>query len=387
MSNSPVFQHPLLLTSLERNAFAVLGATTRDTRRTILHLAEEKSLIFDPQMCADARQQLTNPKMRLSAEIAWLPGIAPALATSLLQLLRKDLATLLHEATDEVLPHPYSPLPSSNLIVAAIELFDESTPTGYWVEWIVELALQDDVICAEYVRVLINNDRAVAGFPEIPSWEPVNEELRKQLRSYHRTIREAMGRLTKPKMLDIVRCTVDRATGMAGTLTLIDELVDNFEVDMRSTLEEKSRRIEDIIGSIQGILPFRLTDASELLSRLERVLLDWGQEVRPIQIRRKERGMDHVESRELCYKVRDAAINMFNKYSMIEEARRITKVMREVFAEVPELVEILDDDTETLDAALRHRKEAKEWEHQITYEDEIDFVSKQKLKISPHAIE
>ena len=59
------------------NPFHILGASTRDNRHRISELADERSLLFDPNSCMEARSDLTNPRKRLSVEVAWLPGIAP----------------------------------------------------------------------------------------------------------------------------------------------------------------------------------------------------------------------------------------------------------------------------------------------------------------------
>jgi hypothetical protein len=75
----------LTTTVLHQSAFAVLGVTTRDNRKRIVELAEEKSLELDHDVCQKARSDLTNPRTRLSAEIAWLPGVSPRKATQLVE--------------------------------------------------------------------------------------------------------------------------------------------------------------------------------------------------------------------------------------------------------------------------------------------------------------
>ena len=61
-------------TALERNAFSVLGATTRDKRPRIVELAEEKTLYLDDAVCSRARADLTNPHNRIAAEAAAIDG-------------------------------------------------------------------------------------------------------------------------------------------------------------------------------------------------------------------------------------------------------------------------------------------------------------------------
>ena len=70
-------------TSLHRSAFWILGASSRDDRQRIVQHADEKSLELDHDLCQKARSELTNPRTRLAAEIAWLPGISPKKAQQL----------------------------------------------------------------------------------------------------------------------------------------------------------------------------------------------------------------------------------------------------------------------------------------------------------------
>src|SRR3546814_4435109 len=79
----------LKTTALHQTPFAILGVTTRDDRRRIVELAEEKSLELDHDVCQKARSDLTNPRTRLSAEIAWLPGVRSEEHTSELQSLMR----------------------------------------------------------------------------------------------------------------------------------------------------------------------------------------------------------------------------------------------------------------------------------------------------------
>lgn len=77
------------------NPFFVLGATTRDDRRRIMGLAEEKSLLSKEEVAAEASSALTNPRKRLAAEVGWFPGMSPSRVSELLKLLDKDPKALL----------------------------------------------------------------------------------------------------------------------------------------------------------------------------------------------------------------------------------------------------------------------------------------------------
>jgi hypothetical protein len=95
-----------LTAPLHRNPFAVLGVTVRDDRRTIVEQAEHQSLLHDADECQSARSMLTNPKNRVAAEMAWLPGVSPDRVNRLLETLlantmsvgEKEIFLLLHTA-------------------------------------------------------------------------------------------------------------------------------------------------------------------------------------------------------------------------------------------------------------------------------------------------
>ncbi len=72
-------------TPLHSSPFYVLGASVRDGRKRIVELADERSLVADADLCAKARGDLTNPRNRLAAEIAWLPGLSPNAAKVLIE--------------------------------------------------------------------------------------------------------------------------------------------------------------------------------------------------------------------------------------------------------------------------------------------------------------
>jgi hypothetical protein len=94
-----------------------LGVTTRDDRRRIVELAEEKSLELDHEVCQKARSDLTNPRNRLSVELAWLPGVSPRKASQLVDHLRHNPMAIREESGLPTLAH-------LNLLAAAFESVD-----------------------------------------------------------------------------------------------------------------------------------------------------------------------------------------------------------------------------------------------------------------------
>jgi hypothetical protein len=126
---------------LHTTPFALLGVTCRDDRRKIVDRAEHKSLELNPDDCQRARNDLTNPRNRLTAEIAWLPGVSPRRASQLLEMLVVDAMAVRGETGLPTLAH-------CNLLAAAFEAVPSSYPPEDLAEFIQELAALVDLLDA-----------------------------------------------------------------------------------------------------------------------------------------------------------------------------------------------------------------------------------------------
>lgn len=87
---------------LLQNPFYIFNATQQDNRQRIIASAEERSLLSDADKCMAARTELTNPRNRISAEVAWLPGVAPERVHDIVLLL--ELSVSNHLGCDNTTP-------------------------------------------------------------------------------------------------------------------------------------------------------------------------------------------------------------------------------------------------------------------------------------------
>ena len=60
--------------NLFHNPFFIIGVSTRDSKQTIVETCDAKSLIIDADLCTRFRSVLTQPRNRLSAELAGCPA-------------------------------------------------------------------------------------------------------------------------------------------------------------------------------------------------------------------------------------------------------------------------------------------------------------------------
>lgn len=378
-------QRTLKTTALHQTPFAILGVTTRDDRRRIVELAEEKSLELDHDVCQKARSDLTNPRTRLSAEIAWLPGVSPRKASQLVEGLLHDAMAVREESGLPTLAH-------LNLLAAAFEAVDSEHDAEDLASFIQEVAYLVDEIDPEDVLRDINEDRAVSGFPEVRALDQIEAELAERKRYYRSAIKDALDRLPPTTLVQVMTDTVEGVTlgGEDHAPELIDDLVDSYEVETQGFLQKEAENVHKLIKAARDSANSGEAAVKPYVDKLDAVARNWDKVAQPIQLSAKARGIDHEASRDLAYEIRSLAIDLFNTHDMLAQSQRLTGLLQELFAELPEVSERVEQDADALADIFHERKQAvarrDEWAREITYRAEIGVMFKDTLSISPDGI-
>lgn len=383
--SKPEMPRTIKETALQRNPFFVLGATSRDDRRRIVELAEERSLAIDHEACQKARSELTNPRTRLGAEISWLPGVSPRKAEQLARRVLEDPLSIRSESGLPVLAHV-------NLMAAAFEAIGDRDAPDDVAAFIQEISDLVECLTVEDILRDINEDRAISGFPEIKSGEQVESELTERKRYFRNAIKEALNRLPPASLIDVMTEAVAAATGGGEDQApaLIDELVDSYEVETQHFLQKEAENVHKLIKATRDSGSAGERAVKPLVDKLEAVTRNWEKVAHPIQLSAKARGIVHKPSAELAFSIRSLAVELFNEHDLLTQSNRITKLLQELFSQVPELAERVEEDAEALQNIFRDRKKAQarqaEWARDITYRAEIGMVFKDTLSISPDGI-
>ena len=271
-------------TDFQANPFVVLGVTTRDDRRKIVAMAEERSLHFDPELCQRARSALTNPRARLLAELAWMPGVAPRMAARLVATLPQDPAAV---RAQEGLPE----LARANLMAAAFAFVPEDGPSETIAEFMRDFALVVEFIDAEDVRRDINEDRAVAGFNEVGAIEHVEEGLVERRKAYRSALKSLLNRMTPDRLVETMTRAVALATddGAQHGPQLIHDLTDAYELEAQGFLHKERDNILVLVARAHGAAPSGEAAVAPLLDNLATVARNWDRVAQPIQINAKPR--------------------------------------------------------------------------------------------------
>lgn len=336
-------QRTLKTTALHQTPYAILGVTTRDDRRRIVELAEEKSLELDHDVCQKARSDLTNPRTRLSAEIAWLPGVSPRKASQLVENLTHDPMAVREESGLPTLAH-------LNLLAAAFEAVDGEHDAEDLASFIQEVAYLVDDIDPEDVLRDINEDRAVSGFPEVRALDQIEAELAERKRYYRSAIKDALDRLPPTTLVQVMTDTVEGVTlgGVDHAPELIDDLVDSYEVETQGFLQKEAENVHKLIKAARDSAKSGEAAVKPYVDKLDAVARNWDKVAQPIQLSAKARGIDHEASRDLAYEIRSLAIDLFNTHDMLTQSQRLTGLLQELFAELPEVSERVEQDADAL---------------------------------------
>ena len=372
-------------TALHRNAFWLLGATARDDRRRIVELAEEKSLALNHDACQKARSDLTNPRTRLAAEMAWLPGISPKKAAQLARQVLQDPMSVRSESGLPTLAH-------ANLMAAAFEAVNAQDEAKDISAFIQEMARLVEALAVDDVLRDINEDRSVSRFPEIKSGDQVESELAERKRYFRNAIKDALDRLPPSSLVEAMTEVVNSVTagGEHHAPEFIDELVDSYEVGAQGFLQKEAENVSELIKAARDSAKSGEGAVKPIVDKLEIVARNWDRVAQPIQLSAKVRGIDHRPSKELALSIRSLGIDLFNEFDMHAQSKRIIGLLQEVFSELPEVAERVEQDADSLENIFHNRKQAEnyhnEWAREITFSAEIGLVFKDTLSISPDGV-
>ena len=328
---------------LLKNPFHILGATTRDNRHSIIELAEEQSLLSDADACMEAQSILITPRRRISAEVAWLPGVDPSFYGLLFRYL---------ESPDEALPNiTMAPIASANLRATKLSRHPGLSSSDI-VEWILTIAQVSETINSETVCPVLNGDRRVSSFPEITDMSTLDDAIRNQKHYYSQTATSVLENRSVDVRARVMTSLLETTTsnGRYQCPTLIKDLMPAYQRSVQGSLEQHERILEAQDAQLRTMADAQHPDTtlSAIVDQLLESLQEWDTLVQPIQLSRQSTGQRQDASSEMARRFRQLAADLFGEYRRPDFSRRILNTLREVFSEVPEIVEQIDDDLEDL---------------------------------------
>ena len=368
----------------EENPFHVLGVSSRQHRREVLVAAKESALAADERAVRDARSVLVHPIKRITAEVAWLPGVELDRVRELLGQLKSDPRRVRHNCG--ALPA----LAQANLLSEALIHLPTDVSAEELAQWIVSIAEIHDKIELVSTIESLNADRRAGAFPAITRSDVVESELESRRRHFRRAVETVLEREPVLSRADALAAAVESATsGSRHAPVLIDDLVDRFEDQQRSTLEDGQAKVAGLCERVlksasearsEGAMKVRLKDGSSRMVRYEDIfgpdedairvhlkeliemVYEWDRLAQPGQVNARSRGLRHDRSLAVAGMIRNLAITLHNEYGMSRASHELTGVLLTAFAEIDLVVETSKRDAETLAGMIRKHEEArKQW--------------------------
>lgn len=361
---------------LLQTPFYILQASPRDTRQRIMELADERSLLADPETCSQARLALTTPRKRLAAEISWLPGIGPTRARNMLALIESSPGKLF---TVNNLP----PLTRANLLAAGMaRSFDGRTDTIISDEiatWALALAREFEHIDPNELRILINEEREIAGFPPVLDTQDIEAALQEQRQYYRQVIKSALNTLPSRELVEAVTLIVEAETydGREPGAILIADLADLYEIEAQPFLEKEEENINLLVKKLRDAADAQAPDTvlAPIVEQLISIVKNWDTVAQPIQVSMKGRGLDHGASHRIARLVRDLSVHLFNEHDKLHFSQQLTDMLQAVFAEVGKVADLTAEDAETLEQIAQEQIRQKEEKRRSAAQIERNFCS------------
>lgn len=337
---------------LNENPFYLLGASTRDSRHRIVELAEEKSLYLDQAVCSRCSADLINPRQRLQSEVAWVPGVSLARSLSAVE-------AALNGAPADTLP---SPLAQVNVLVT--KLAHEATGAhAHLGARLLEIAEAWDRVEPDHVRILLNEDRTAAGFAPMEDTREVERALQGRMDAIRSVLVKVMRDRPEGVRVQALTEALERGTasGTAPGPALLHALIDALSMDLHGALDRERERVESAIQRVRSVaVAGQDTLVEGAIDSLTSAVRGWDRYAQALQISAKSRGQDHAASREMAGALRSLAVDLHNEHTLTRTAQRITELSQEVFAEVPRVAEIAQEDLDKLEEIIEEGEAAEE---------------------------
>lgn len=326
---------------LRENPFFVLGVSPRASARELAAACDAKTLDIDAPAVQRARTSLAQPKARLAAEVRWLLGLAPSRAHDLVRRLESE-PTAVRESLSGL-----TALARCNI---AADLAVRGVLSA--IEAIRLVADEYHSIDAAVVVETVNEDRAVAGVPKLQDVSLVREELSRRANEIADVLTTLLERENDAdvKLAELLEQAAVDGDELPEFLHLV---TDRYQLHAQRILDECSARVRTALETLRRTVATEDVRRPETiglaLMGLENAVRRWDRAAQPLQLLARSKGLADEASIRLAKEVRSAAIEIANEHGLHEEALTITNLLSEAFQEVPHVIDIVDEDRDTLE--------------------------------------
>ncbi len=217
------------------------------------------------------------------------------------------------------------------------------------------------------IRSLLNEKRAIAGFPQIEGTGDVVSIIAEMRSEIRKTITKKLAGLTTDKYMDFVTAISESFSGKRSKgQAVLEDVIAEYELRINRQLEETAGAIINTASQIKARAEAK--DFNNLdwnLKSLLTKLSEWDKLAQPMQLSALIKGDAHKESAEMFSRMRELSIVLHNQYRLSEQALSVNSAMQTVFAEMPEHLAILKKDEKDLREQIQGKKNIEYFEQNI----------------------
>ena len=348
---------------LKENPFYILDVTLDDSLEIINEKCEDKAFMDEEneQMYQDARQILSSPVKRLSAEVRWFYNLGESVSELINEI---DASEYLYETEFESLEYNHEDL-RERLLINVERL--KYVPYEYVANFIKAIDEAYSAICDEeniesYIRE-INSHRKLAGIPLCNDFEIAKKEILNLINDIVDALNQILSDYEETIIIEIANDLLGFRFNY-GVVT--DKFVNLYAVKFDDVLNEyKGKILHEIEEAVEYDEEYEL----EYLCNLTR---EFDHIAQPIQLLLESHGQSRLqkESVIVANEIRDLAIFYNNDKELPRMALHLLNLEMELFPELPDIYSKLKDDKKILDRLVQKTAQDSYMQKRMTELDE-----------------
>lgn len=305
--------------------------------------------------CAQARNILTNPRKRLSAEIAWFPGVSP----QKVDLIIKYVIALKEQSENAKLDiEKFGSNARLNILKETLRYHQINDSDGLVA---LILAIDDtfENIDVNGLRIDINEDRVVSGFAPIGDLIQVEDEFKQVRLDIQKLIDGIFATLPQEKYIEILTFIAELCLNKDEPefRAILNDLLESYRVTTKDLIEREATNLLALTENIQSE-----TGEVELIFMVDHLIQkveNFDRIAQPLQIKSRADGTKHQESERVAWAIRNLAVELHNNHNATEQSMKLVELIKITFAELDEFAEKAEEDIAALKDIIQNQKEEK----------------------------
>ena len=287
---------------------------------------EEDSLIV-------AQNNIMASKTRLIAELSWFPNLNPNAAEKIKELIKESDYINLSNALKD--------LDGLSLANVASFLCQKMQGSPEIINHLFDAQSQFDTTS---ILNNVNGNRSMAGFPNVNK-ELVENSITKIRELHADSAIEFISNSEHPGIL--FSSIVEKFILIPEIAPFLDEVAEKYNSWAIHKIRDYESQIKKITQELKQGNSLEIS-----IKKLTELLNNWDEYSQPLQLISQAKGLDESHSKEIYQEMRDICFWLVNEKNSVELTLKFVQSLREIFPELPSVLDQIEDDIDTLEELL-----------------------------------